>query len=103
MRFFFATGILESDGQGGVKLNHYQRTGETAAAWSYHPVNGGYGYTITNDKAGAYYTRGEPGQTTQHEMAGRRSISVVIRDNLAGAIRHANAVLKQWIHGKGMG
>ena len=75
MAFFFATGILESDGQGGIILNHYKRSGKTAAAWKMKETRGGYGYTLTNNRAGAYWTRGEPGQTRQHAMAGRRTIS----------------------------
>lgn len=97
MRYFFAVGILENDGSGGIKLNHYTRTGETAAAWKANPTNSGYGWTLVNNKDGAYWTRAEDGQTTQHAMAGRRKISAVIADNFLGATRHMIAEVKKFL------
>jgi hypothetical protein len=98
--FMIATGILVPDGQGGFNLNRYKRTGETAASWSFTPTNGGYNYTLKNPKAGAYWTRDEANQTRQHQMAGRRKISKVIVDNLAGAMRAANAAVKRVLGNK---
>ena len=95
--FFFATGILERTSDGGVRLNHYKRSGQTAAAWTYKPTNNGYGYTLVNPKAGAYYTRADDGQTRQHELAGRRKVSAVVAANMAGAIRHAIAEVKKFL------
>lgn len=97
MRFFFATGILERTPDGGIKLNHYKRTGETANAWVSRETNRGYGIVLENEKKGAYYTRDNFGQTRQHEMAGRRKVSKVIADNLKGAIRHAKAEVGKWM------
>jgi len=97
MRFFFATGILERTPDGGIKLNHYKRTGETANAWVSREINRGYGIVLENEKKGAYYTRDNFGQTRQHEMAGRRKVSKVVADNLKGAIRHAKAEVGKWM------
>jgi len=97
MRFFFATGILERIPGGGIKLNHYKRTGETANAWVSREINRGYGIVLENEKKGAYYTRDNFGQTRQHEMAGRRKASKVVADNLKGAIRHAKAEVGKWM------
>ncbi len=97
MRFFFATGILERTPDGGIKLNRYKRTGETANAWVSRETNRGYGVVLENDKKGAYYTRDNIGQTRQHELAGRRKVQKVISDNIAGAIRHAKAEVNKWI------
>lgn len=97
MRFFFATGILERTPDGGIKLNHYQRTVETAAAWTSRETNKGYGVVLENEKKGAYFTRDNYGQTRQHELAGRRKVSKVVADNLLGAMRHANAKVNEWL------
>lgn len=95
IRYFFAVGILERVGS-GIKLNRYKRSGETAAAWTSVAVNN-WNYKVVNPKAGAYWTRDEKGQTTQHAMAGRRKTSKVIADNTKGGIRHAVAALNKWI------
>lgn len=100
IRYFFAVGILQKDGAGGVKLNHYKRTGETAKAWNYKVV-GDYKYKLVNAKPGAYWTRGVPGQTRQHKLAGRRDVLKVIADNLAGAIRSARAAVNRFIKQRG--
>lgn len=97
MRFFFATGILERTGDGGIKLNRYTRSGETAAAWKASEKNNGYAYTLSNEKEGAYWKRSEDGQTGQHELAGARKVSEVIRDNQKGAERSSNAAIKKYI------
>jgi len=97
MRYFFAVGILERLPGGGIKLNHYKRTGDTAAAWTSREANKGYAVFLENDKLGAYYTRDNSGQTRQHALAGRRKVSKVVADNLVGAIRHANAKVGEWL------
>jgi hypothetical protein len=92
IRFFFATGILESDGHGGVKLNHYKRSGKTAAGYQMVAVND-WKYNIVNGEPGAYWTRDDKGQATMHDMAGRRKITAVIMDNIDGGLRAAiNAI-----------
>jgi hypothetical protein len=99
-RFFFATGIWESDGRGGVILNRYVRSTETAAAWKATERNNGYAYTFSNAKPGAYYKRSEDAQTRQHELMGARKVSEVIADNYLGAIRSANAEIKKHLKSK---
>ena len=96
MRYFFAVGILENV-NGTIKLNHYKRTGETAKAYNYVETNSGYGISIRNDKAAAVWTRSDTRQTTQHAMAGRRTVTKVIMDNMQGALRHAGAKIKEWL------
>jgi len=97
MRYFFAVGILERTSGGGVKLNHYKRSGKTASAWIATPTNNGYGYTISNDQPGAYWTRDNDGQTRQHGMAGRRKVTAVIAANLQGAVRSMVAAVKKYL------
>lgn len=99
MAYFFAVGILQRVG-GSIILNHYQRTGETAAAYNYIAVND-WNYKIVNPKIGAYYTRDDEGQTRQHQLAGRRNVIKVVMDNFNGAIRAAHAALREFIQSKG--
>lgn len=99
IRYFFAVGILERVGS-GVRLNHYKRSGSTAAAYDYQAVND-WKYKIVNPTAGAYFTRDNEGQTRQHSMAGRRTITKVIMDNMAGGIRSANAAINSWLKSGG--
>lgn len=95
--YLFASGILESDRRGNVTVNHYKRTGETAAAWKAVETKGGYGQSLQNPKIGAHYTRDDQGQTRQHALAGRRKVSAVIAANLAGALRSAQARVNEWL------
>jgi hypothetical protein len=73
----------------------YTRTKESTGAWDAKPTNGGYGYTISNPTAGAYYTRSDTGQARQPAMVGWRKVARVIADNTAGAMRAANAAVKR--------
>jgi len=99
MRYFFAVGILENIG-GSIKLNHYQRTGETAAGWHYE-ARDAWHYKLVNNKEGAYWTRGEPGQTRQHAIAGRRKVSEVVKANTTGGLRAAVQALTGWLKARG--
>jgi hypothetical protein len=100
MRFFFATGILTRDNSGKITLHHYKRSGETAAAWKAEPRRNGYEYKIVNPKEGAYWTRGDPGRTRQHQLAGRRNMSEVVAANFMGATRHMVAEVKKYLKNK---
>lgn len=99
-RYMFAVGILENDGQGGIKLNRYKRTGKTAEAWTATETNNGYNASVSNNKIGAYYTRDMEGRTRQHELAGRRNVLEVIQANLDGAMRSAVAAVNAWLRGR---
>lgn len=73
------------------------RTGATAAAWEAKPTNNGYGYTLSNAKRGAYYTRSDKWQARQPALVGWRKVSQVIADNTRGAMRSAVAAVNKWI------
>jgi hypothetical protein len=100
IRFFFATGIWESDGQGGVKLNKYDRTGKVHAAWDYVAVTD-WNYTIINPEEGAYWTRDNKGQARMPQKANWRKQTKVILDNMKGGIRSAIAAVNNYLKTKG--
>lgn len=100
MAFFFANKILVNVG-GQIQLNHYKRTGATAAAWYAKETKGGYGRELTNNLPGAYYTRDNKHQTRQHALAGRRKVAQVIIDNLGGAFAAARAAVSKLKKDKG--
>lgn len=85
IRYFFAVGILEADDSGNVKLNRYERTGDTAKAWK---VTGSpYQPQLVNETAGAYYTMDDDGQANQPRLVGWKKVSKIIKDNITGAIK----------------
>jgi hypothetical protein len=88
-RWFFANG--------GADMIGNNRTGKTADAWAYVETKGGYGGKFTNPTASAYFTRDEKGQARQPALVGWRKVSKVVSDNMAGAIRSANAAIKRYL------
>ena len=86
IRFMFATGILESDGEGGIILNQYERTGETAKAWNV-VSRGKYAYSLVNPTKGAYYTMSDEGQARQPKLIGWKKTSKLVTDNLKDGIQ----------------
>ena len=82
---------------GGPDMIGKPRTGDTARAWYKKETNSGYGYTLQNDTAAAYYTRSDYGQAAQPAMVGWRKTSKVVEDNIKGAIRHAIAEVRKFL------
>ena len=76
------------------------RTGRTQRGYEVHITNGGYTAKITNDEPGAYWTRHDTGQARLNAMAGWRKMSDVVRTNIAGAVRHAQAKVNAWLKSK---
>jgi hypothetical protein len=52
---------------------------------------------IVNPERGAYYTRDDEGQARLNALAGWRKTMTVVSTNIAGAMRHANAAVSQWL------
>lgn len=73
------------------------RTHETSEGYGYTETNGGYGASITNSTEGAYYTQSDTGQAAQPALVGWRKVSKNIADNIQGAMRHATALINEWI------
>jgi hypothetical protein len=87
-RWFFANHMQDKIG------NH--RTGESENAYQYVEKDD-FHFAITNPTKGAYFTRSDDGQAMQPAMVGWRKASLVILDNMIGAIRAANQEIDRWI------
>ena len=71
------------------------RTGEMQRGWTYRESSGRY--RITNETPYAPYVMGDTQQARMFKLIGWRRTAEVVQSNLAGAIRHANAKVKQWL------
>ena len=69
----------------------------SSQAWEYSLSNNGYTAKITNDAGNTYWIRDDEGQARQPAAVGWRKVSKVVEDNMAGAFRHASALVKEWI------
>lgn len=85
---------------GGPDMIGNNRTGESSKAWRAEPRNDGYRYTLINETRAAYYTRNDYGQARQPAKVGWRKVSQVVKDNLAGAFRHAMAAVNKYLKEK---
>jgi len=97
MTFFTAKQRRWFWANGGPDMIGDNRTGRTADAWQVNPTNDGYRMSITNNTPGAYFTMHDFGQARQPARVGWRKVSEVVQSNLAGALRHANAMVKQFL------
>ncbi len=75
------------------------RTSKTQLGWEY--TESGGRYRITNETPGAKYVMGDDTQTRLHQLQGWRTVSAVVQSNLAGALRHAQAKVREWLKTKG--
>ena len=75
-----------------------KRTGKSSNAWSYKDISAGErtGY-IMNPSTGAYYTRSDYGQARQPANVGWKKVSVIIAENLAGALKAARVAVSQYL------
>jgi len=86
--------------EGKIRPGQDNRTGNLSANWEYKAQGGRY--TITNDTPYAKYVQGGQ-QSNMHNLIGWRQTLQTVKDNLAGAYRHANANIKKWLAGKRRG
>jgi hypothetical protein len=89
--------VMAAIRDGRITPGRSNRTGATAAGWSYKVQGGGYGASITNSTPGARYTMGDDTQARQPAKVGWRKAMAVISTNIDGAIRKANQVIEAWI------
>lgn len=92
--------IMAMISEGKIDPGVPHRTGNTQRGWYANETNNGYGMNIENEQKGAYYTRDDSGQARLNALAGWRKISDIISTNIAGAIRHANAAIGNWLRKK---
>jgi hypothetical protein len=82
--------------EGRIDPGYPHRTGEFQRGWSFQP-SGANRYTIKNDTPYAGYLVGNDYQANMPRLIGWRKIADIIKSNLSGAFRHAQAGLKKWI------
>ncbi len=70
------------------------RTGRGQRGWVV--IETQRGYTIRNDEPSMFYSMADDGQARLNAKAGWRTVTKNIADNMAGALRHATAVMKQY-------
>jgi hypothetical protein len=63
---------------------------------SYRYQEQGGGYVITNNDRAVPFVVGDR-QTRMHRLIGWRTVAEVAKTNLAGAFRHAEAMIKKWL------
>jgi hypothetical protein len=84
---------------GGPDMIGNHRTGETASAWTSHETNNGYGMSLENKSEGAKWIWSDR-QARQPQLVGHRTARAKIASNVAGALRHAQAVVSAFIKAK---
>lgn len=82
--------------EGSIDPGVPHRTGNTQRSYRSKETRGGYGQTIEAG-AGAYWTRDDTGQARLNALAGWQKFSVVIENNMAGALRAARAAVNAWL------
>jgi hypothetical protein len=91
--------VMAKIGSGEIQPGSRQHS-PTEASQGYRAAETQRGYTITNSKEGAYWTRSEA-QPRQLALIGWRKMAKVAADNMAGALRHANATVRKFLERKG--
>jgi hypothetical protein len=86
--------------EGSIDPGFPHRTGEMQRGWTYSQH--GSNYTIKNETPYAGFVMGDNTQANMHNLIGWRRTAEVVKSNLAGAYRHAQAKIREWLrtHGK---
>lgn len=85
--------------EGRIDPGAPHRTGKTQRGWKVVSMNNGYKVKVSNKEPGAIWTADDEQQARLNAMVGWRKMAQVIEDNIAGAIRHANAEISKWLKG----
>lgn len=100
IRFFFASGIWESDGEGGVKLNKYKRTQDLASGWKV--LGRGKDQIVVNEAPGAKWVKDIRTQSQMMFLRGWTVIQEDVKDRMPEIIRKFEAGVKKAIHKLGL-
>ena len=87
--------VMAMISEGKIDPGYPHRTGEFQRGWHY--TTGVNNIKVTNDTPYGGYLMGDDTQANMPNMIGWRTIAEVIQSNMAGAIRHANAKVKEWL------
>jgi len=87
---------------GKINPGNNNRTGESENAWRYVPQEKGknYVYRLVNDTPGGYWTRDDKRQARQLGKVGWLKVSVVVKKNLAGALKAARVAVSNFLKSK---
>lgn len=83
--------------EGSIDPGVPHRTGRTQRGYMAKEARGGYAVQITNKEPGAYFTRDDTGQARLNALAGWKKAGAVVKSNMAGALRHANAAVRAFL------
>lgn len=89
--------VMASIREGRILPGFPRRTGHTQRNYVMKIQDHGFTVKIQNKTAGAYYTRHDFGQARLNMLAGWRNVTEVIRSNIKGAFRHAQAKVNQYL------
>ena len=76
----------------------YKRSGALAAAWT--RGEGENSRYITNSAPYASLVQGDNTQSRHAKKIGWRTVSQVVRDNMAGALQRANQAVQRWLNSR---
>lgn len=86
--------------EGFTKFGRKNSPTNSSESWGYVLTKGGYGATLTNFAPSTKWIRGENTQARQPTKVGWRKVSVVIKDNIRGAMRHVGAEVNKFLKSK---
>jgi hypothetical protein len=84
--------VMAAIKEGRIDPGVPHRTGKGQRGWQMAKTP--RGYSISNNEPSMYYSMSDTGQANLNRMAGWRNVAKAIADNMAGAMRHANAAVK---------
>jgi hypothetical protein len=84
--------------RGEIHPGQDNRTHDLANAWELKETSDTK-WTLANNNKAAPFAYGKPlaGQARQLGLVGWRWVGEIVSSNMAGAIRHANAAIKEWL------
>ena len=82
--------------RGEIDPGYPHRTGAMQRAWDYKR-EGGSNFRISNPLDYVKYVMGDTEQSRGHKLRGWRKVSAVVKNNIDGAIRSANAAVNKWL------
>jgi hypothetical protein len=89
--------VMAAIHDGRILPGYPRRTGKTQRGYVQRSTNDGYNVFIENKEKGAIYTRHNTLQARLNAMAGWLKESAVVRNNMAGALRHMHAAVRKYL------
>ena len=90
--------VMAAIKEGRIDPGAPHRTGKGQRGWQMNKTS--RGYTISNAEPSMYYSMSDKGQARLNAMGGWRQVMQVVKDNMAGAMRSANAAVRSFLSRK---